>query len=202
LSYFDNPQHFSHLRNSPRNSAFGAPEEVDGAAALGNKKARLAGRAFALSTLGQANMALLSKGTVPTSNGFISPRCCGNDQDSNCGDPMARHSGRNPSPGSGVCIVDRISGGLSEFRDFDGRLGTTVCSVCWREETRSVRRNGLLDCTAAGVTPAFMNREFPFDLLSDFRSFALLESAEYEPARLIVVKYHDKRANVDGFRGR
>ena len=63
---------------------------------------------------------------------------------------------------------------------------------------------GLLDRTSGGVlTPAFANRELP--LRFTFRtsgSFALLESAEYEPARLIVVKYHDKRTNVDGFRGR
>ena len=61
----DLDQAYCHGTGSCRRShALGDSEAVDGAA-LGNKKARLAGRAFCfIGTLDQATMALLSKGHV------------------------------------------------------------------------------------------------------------------------------------------
>ena len=68
----------------------------------------------------------------------------------------------------GVCIVDRISGGLSEFgADFDGRLGTTVVLHAGEKRRVAFVATGLLDRVSRRVlTPAFASRELPLDLLS------------------------------------
>ena len=63
---FANPQHFSHLRNSPKKVMLSAPRKRLIVPPPGQReKARLAGRAFCfIGTLNQATMALLSKGRV------------------------------------------------------------------------------------------------------------------------------------------
>jgi hypothetical protein len=83
----------------------------------------------------------------------------------------------------GVCIVDRISGGLREFGSaFDGRLGTTVVLHAGEKRRVVLVATGILDRGwRRALTPAFASRELPLDLLSNSGSFALPVSAEYGP---------------------
>jgi hypothetical protein len=65
VPYFANPQHFSHLRNSPKKLMLSAPRKRLMVPPLAIKKPGLRAGLFALSgLLDQATMALLSKGHV------------------------------------------------------------------------------------------------------------------------------------------
>ena len=78
----------------------------------------------------------------------------------------ARGNGRIPALGW-VRIVDRIRGGLCEFRAFDGRLGTVVVLHVGEKRRVVFVATGLLDRVSRRVlTPAFASRELPLDLLS------------------------------------
>ena len=76
--------------------------------------------------------------------------------------------------------------GSSEFRAFDGRLGTAVVLHVGEKKRVVLVATGLLDrISGRGADPCF--REQRIALRFTFQtsgSFALLESAEYEPARL------------------